>query len=33
MIERFGDAYRQFQAEVPALIPNPLRLGRANGTR
>jgi len=32
MIERFGDAYRQFQAEVPALIPNPLRFGRANGS-
>ncbi len=32
MVERFGDAYRKFQAEVPALIPNPLRFGRANGT-
>jgi protein-S-isoprenylcysteine O-methyltransferase Ste14 len=29
MIERFGDAYRRFQEEVPALIPNPLRLRRA----
>lgn len=32
MIERFGDAYRKFQAEVPALIPNPLRLRRAIGS-
>ena len=32
MIERFGDAYRQFQAEVPALIPNPLRFRRAAGS-
>jgi protein-S-isoprenylcysteine O-methyltransferase Ste14 len=31
MIERFGDAYRKFQAEVPALIPNPLRFCRPNG--
>ena len=29
MIERFGDAYRRFQAEVPMLIPNPLRRGGA----
>jgi protein-S-isoprenylcysteine O-methyltransferase Ste14 len=27
MIERFGDAYRRFRAEVPALIPNPFRRG------
>ena len=27
MIERFGDAYRRFRAEVPALIPNPFRIG------
>jgi protein-S-isoprenylcysteine O-methyltransferase Ste14 len=27
MIEQFGDAYRRFQSEVPALIPNPLRRG------
>ena len=32
MIERFGDVYRNFQAEVPALIPNPLRWRRATGT-
>jgi protein-S-isoprenylcysteine O-methyltransferase Ste14 len=32
MIERFGDAYLKFQAEVPALIPNPLRLRGATGT-
>jgi protein-S-isoprenylcysteine O-methyltransferase Ste14 len=32
MIERFGDAYRKFQAEVPALIPNPLHRP-TNGTR
>jgi protein-S-isoprenylcysteine O-methyltransferase Ste14 len=25
MIETFGDAYRRFRREVPALIPNPLR--------
>jgi protein-S-isoprenylcysteine O-methyltransferase Ste14 len=25
MIERFGDAYRRFQREVPALVPNPFR--------
>lgn len=25
MVERFGDAYREFQARVPALIPNPFR--------
>jgi protein-S-isoprenylcysteine O-methyltransferase Ste14 len=31
MIERFGDAYRKFQSEVPALIPNPLRLRSATG--
>lgn len=31
MIERFGDAYRAFQAEVPALIPNPFSSRRANG--
>lgn len=31
MIERFGDAYRAFQAEVPALIPNPLRSRHAGG--
>ncbi len=29
MIGNFGDAYRQYQAEVPALIPG-LRLGRSN---
>jgi protein-S-isoprenylcysteine O-methyltransferase Ste14 len=29
MLERFGDAYRRFQAEVPALIPNPFRRARA----
>lgn len=32
MIERFGDAYRKFQSEVPALIPNPLRSRRATGS-
>jgi protein-S-isoprenylcysteine O-methyltransferase Ste14 len=32
MIERFGDAYRKFQNEVPALIPNPSRLRRPTGT-
>jgi protein-S-isoprenylcysteine O-methyltransferase Ste14 len=31
MIERFGDTYRAYQAEVPALIPNPLRSHRTNG--
>ena len=25
MIEQFGDAYRRYQSEVPALIPNPYR--------
>jgi protein-S-isoprenylcysteine O-methyltransferase Ste14 len=25
MIETFGDAYRRFREEVPALIPNPFR--------
>jgi protein-S-isoprenylcysteine O-methyltransferase Ste14 len=25
MIEQFGDAYRRFRDEVPALIPNPFR--------
>lgn len=25
MIERFGDAYRRFRREVPALVPNPFR--------
>jgi protein-S-isoprenylcysteine O-methyltransferase Ste14 len=25
MIDQFGDAYRRFCAEVPALIPNPFR--------
>lgn len=28
MVERFGDAYREFQAQVPALIPNPFRSHR-----
>jgi protein-S-isoprenylcysteine O-methyltransferase Ste14 len=27
MIEQFGDAYRSYQARVPALIPNPFRRG------
>jgi protein-S-isoprenylcysteine O-methyltransferase Ste14 len=27
MIEQFGDAYRRFRAEVPALVPNPFRRG------
>lgn len=31
MVDRFGDAYRRFQAEVPALIPNPFRRGAAAG--
>jgi protein-S-isoprenylcysteine O-methyltransferase Ste14 len=31
MIERFGDAYRAFQSEVPALIPNPLRRRHPSG--
>jgi protein-S-isoprenylcysteine O-methyltransferase Ste14 len=25
MIEQFGDAYRRYQARVPALLPNPFR--------
>ena len=25
MIEQFGDAYREYQARVPALVPNPFR--------
>ena len=29
MIEQFGAAYRQYIAEVPALLPNPLRTARA----
>jgi len=28
MIEEFGDAYRCFRAEVPALVPNPFRWTR-----
>lgn len=32
MVEQFGDAYRQFRAEVPALIPNPFR-ARRDGAR
>ena len=28
MIEQFGDAYRRYAAEVPALIPNPFLTGR-----
>ncbi len=28
MIEQFGDAYRRFQADVPALVPNPFRARR-----
>jgi len=31
MIEQFGDAYRRFREEVPALIPNPFR-PRRNGS-
>ncbi|HSE12127.1 MAG TPA: isoprenylcysteine carboxylmethyltransferase family protein [Rudaea sp.] len=31
MVERFGDAYRKFQADVPALIPNPFRSPRTAG--
>jgi protein-S-isoprenylcysteine O-methyltransferase Ste14 len=28
MINEFGDAYRRFRAEVPALVPNPFRRAR-----
>jgi len=29
MTEQFGDTYRRFIAEVPALVPNPFRANRA----
>lgn len=31
MIEQFGDAYRRFRDEVPALIPNPFRRSGGSG--
>jgi protein-S-isoprenylcysteine O-methyltransferase Ste14 len=31
MIEQFGDAYRRFREEVPALIPNPFRRSGGSG--
>ena len=32
MIEQFGDAYRRFQAEVPALVPNLFRRPRSGSS-
>ena len=33
MIEQFGDAYRRFRADVPALVPNPFRARREGAAR